>query len=71
MAVKKGDKVKVDYTGKFEDGSVFDSSKHGDHSHPLEVEVGSGMVIPGFDNALIGMEIGEEKGFVTGKIRIA
>lgn len=59
MGVKKGDKIKVDYTGTFDDGTVFDSSEK--HGHPLEVEVGGGQVIPGFDNALIGMEKGEEK----------
>jgi peptidylprolyl isomerase len=61
--VAKGDKIKVDYEGRFESGEVFDSSKHGDHSHPLEFEAGSGQVIPGFDNAVIGMKIGEEKEF--------
>ncbi len=58
MVVKKGDKVKVDYTGKLEDGTVFDSSEG---KQPLEFEAGSGMVIKGFDNAIIGMEKGEEK----------
>ena len=62
--IKKGDKVKVDYEGSLDDGSVFDSSKHGDHSHPLEFEVGSGNVIKGFDDAVIGMQVGEEKTFV-------
>ena len=61
MAVKKGDKVKVDYTGKLEDGKIFDSSKHGEHSHPIEFEVGEGKVIKGFDEAVLGMEIGDEK----------
>jgi len=61
MTVKKGDKIKVDYEGKLEDGSVFDSSKHGDHSHPLEFEVGEGKIIKGFDEGVIGMEIGDEK----------
>ena len=61
MAVKKGDNVKVDYTGTFDDGTVFDSSQHGDHSHPLEFEAGSGMVIKGFDDAILGMKVGEEK----------
>jgi len=59
MAVKKGDKVKLDYEGKFEDGTVFDSSEK--HGKPLEIEVGSGQVIKGFDDALIGMKKGEEK----------
>ena len=58
MPVKKGDKVKIEYEGTLEDGTVFDSSKnHG----PLEFEVGTGKVIPGFENAVIGMEIGKEK----------
>ena len=61
MPVKKGDKVKVDYTGKLDDGTVFDSSKHGDHSHPIEFEVGSGQVIKGFEQGVVGMEVGEEK----------
>lgn len=61
MSVKKGDKVKVEYTGTFDDGEVFDTSIHGNHSHPLEFEVGSGHVIKGFDEAVIGMKKGEEK----------
>jgi FKBP-type peptidyl-prolyl cis-trans isomerase 2 len=59
MKSKKGNKIKVEYEGRFEDGTVFDSSKT--HGKPLEVEVGTGMVIPGFDQALEGMEIDEEK----------
>ncbi len=62
MVVKKGDKIKVDYTGSFENGEVFDASEK--HGQPLEFEAGSGMVVPGFDAAVIGMEIGEEKEFV-------
>jgi peptidylprolyl isomerase len=59
MAVKKGDKVKVDYVGRFEDGVVFDeSAKHG---KPLEFEVGAGQVVPGFEKAVIGMKKGEKK----------
>ena len=58
MAVKKGDKIKVEYIGKLDDGTVFDSSKGRD---PLEFEAGSGHVIKGFDAAVIGMEKGEEK----------
>ena len=63
MAVKKGSKIKVEYEGKFEDGEVFDSSSHGDHSHPLEFVAGEGQVIKGFDDAVIGLEEGEEKEF--------
>jgi len=61
MAAKKGSKVKVEYEGKFENGEVFDSSTHGDHSHPLEFVVGERQVIKGFDDAVIGMEINQEK----------
>jgi len=63
MKIKKGDFIAVDYTGTFEDGEVFDSSKHGEHSHPLEFIVGSGQVIKGFDDAVIGMEVGHSKKF--------
>ncbi|MBI4154969.1 peptidylprolyl isomerase [Candidatus Woesearchaeota archaeon] len=58
MAIKKGDRIKVEYTGSLEDGSVFDSNKGKD---PLEFEVGSGQIIKGFDAAVIGMSKGEEK----------
>lgn len=58
MAIKKGDKVKVEYTGKFDSGEVFDSSEG---KEPLEFEAGTGKVIQGFDNAVIGMEKGQEK----------
>ena len=61
MVVKKGDKIKVNYTGTFDDGTVFDSSTHGDHSRPLEFEVGAGQMIKGFDDAVVGMKKGEEK----------
>ncbi len=63
MSIKKGDKVKVEYEGKLESGEVFDSSKHGDHSHPLEFTVGAGQVVPGFDKAVVGMEKDGEKEF--------
>jgi len=59
MTVKKGSKVKIEYTGTLDDGSVFDSSKN--HGKPLEFEAGSGLVIKGFDKAIIGMKKGEEK----------
>ena len=57
--VKKDDMVTVEYEGKFEDGTVFDSSKKA--GRPLEFQVGAGMVIKGFDGALIGMKPSEEK----------
>lgn len=55
---KKGDKVKVHYTGRLQDGSVFDSSVD---REPLEFEVGAGMMIAGFDKAVNGMNIGDKK----------
>ena len=60
---EKGSKISLDYTGKLESGEVFDSSKHGDHSHPLEFVIGAGQVIPGFEKAVIGMKKGEKKEF--------
>jgi len=59
MKVKKGDKVKVEYTGTLDNGTVFDSTEK--HGQPLEFEVGSGQLIKGFDNGVIGMEKGKEK----------
>ncbi len=56
--VATGNKVKIHYTGIFDDGEVFDSSREVD---PLEFEVGAGQVIPGFDDAVIGMKVGETK----------
>ena len=55
---KKGDRVKVHYTGKLQDGSVFDSSRE---REPLEFELGGGMMIKGFDAAVTGMQVGESK----------
>lgn len=56
--VQKGNKVKVHYKGYLEDGTVFDSSYDGD---PLEFTVGNNEVIPGFENAVVGMAVGETK----------
>lgn len=56
--VKINDWVAVEYTGKLDDGTVFDSNKDRD---PLKFQVGKGMVIPGFDAALIDMAVDEEK----------
>jgi len=58
-AVEKGDKIKVEYVGTLEDGTIFDSSEN--HGAPLEFEVGAGQLIKGFDNGVVGMKIGEEK----------
>ncbi len=56
--VKAGDKVKVHYHGKLTSGETFDSSEG---REPLEFEVGSGMVIKGFDDGVTGMSVGEKK----------
>jgi peptidylprolyl isomerase len=55
---KNGDSVKVHYTGKLEDGTVFDTS---DNKEPLEFKVGEGKLIKGFEAAVVGMEPGESK----------
>ena len=55
---KLNDKVSVHYTGKLDDGTVFDSSVQ---REPLEFTVGEGQVIPGFENAVVGMETGDSK----------
>jgi peptidylprolyl isomerase len=56
--VKAGDTVKVHYHGRLTDGTTFDSSEG---RSPLEFEVGSGMVIKGFDDGLLGMTVGQKK----------
>ena len=55
---KKGDSVKVHYTGKLTNGEQFDSSTG---REPLEFTVGAGQMIAGFDAALPGMKIGDKK----------
>lgn len=57
-AAKSGDTVRVHYTGKLEDGTVFDSSVD---REPLEFTIGSGQVIPGVEQAVAGMTPGEQK----------
>uniref|UniRef100_A0A2P2J2V0 peptidylprolyl isomerase n=1 Tax=Rhizophora mucronata TaxID=61149 RepID=A0A2P2J2V0_RHIMU len=55
----KGDRIKVHYRGKLTDGTVFDSSfERGD---PIEFELGSGQVIRGWDQGLLGMCVGEKR----------
>lgn len=55
--VKSGDVVRIHYTGKLTDGTEFDSSAGRD---PLEFKVGSGQVIPGLDNRIEGMNVGDK-----------
>jgi peptidylprolyl isomerase len=55
---KSGDTVKVDYTGTLEDGAVFDTSAS---RGPLQFMIGDGQIIPGFDQAVIGMNVGDKK----------
>ncbi len=55
---QSGDQVKVHYTGKLLDGTVFDSSVERD---PLDFKLGENMVIAGFEDAIIGMEVGQKK----------
>lgn len=56
--VKSGDTVRLHYTGTLADGTEFDSSAGRD---PLEFTVGSGQIIPGLDQAIPGMEVGDKK----------
>ncbi|MDY6918132.1 MAG: peptidylprolyl isomerase [Chloroflexota bacterium] len=55
---KHGDTVKVHYTGKLADGTVFDTSAN---EEPLEFTIGQGQVIPGFEEAVVGMDPGQKK----------
>jgi peptidylprolyl isomerase len=55
---KAGDRVRVHYTGSLEDGTIFDSSSG---SEPMEFTIGEGILIPGFENAVIGMNEGDSK----------
>ena len=59
--VQNGQYVQVHYTGKLSDGTIFDSSEG---REPLEFKVGSGQVIPGFDQAIEGMKVNDEKQFL-------
>ncbi len=58
MLAEKGKRVKVHYTGKLTDGTVFDSSLE---REPLEFVLGAGQMIPGFDKGVEGMKVGEQK----------
>ena len=58
--VENGLFVSVDYTGTLDNGEIFDSSEG---RQPLEVQMGSGSVLPGFESALMGMSVNETKTF--------
>jgi peptidylprolyl isomerase len=58
QAASDGNKVRIHYTGRLDDGTVFDSSKGRD---PLDFTLGEGRVIPGFEKAVRGMAVGDEK----------
>jgi len=57
-SAKEGDTVKIKYTGKLEDGTIFDSSEGRD---PIQFKIGDGNVIPGFEKGVIGMKVGDKK----------
>lgn len=61
--VKAGDTVSLHYKGTLNDGTIFDSSEG---REPLQFEVGSGMVIKGFDDGVMGMQVGEKKSIHIG-----
>ncbi|MGI6216993.1 MAG: FKBP-type peptidyl-prolyl cis-trans isomerase [Coriobacteriales bacterium] len=58
ILMEKGKTVRVHYKGTLDDGTVFDSSENRD---PLEFQVGMGQMIPGFDAAVLEMEVGDKK----------
>ncbi len=63
VTAKNGDILVMNYTGRLENGTVFDSNvdpKFG-HVTPFEFKLGAGMVIKGWDEGLVGMKIGEKK----------
>lgn len=55
---KTGDTVKIHYTGSLNNGEIFDSSKDRD---PFQFTIGAGQVIPGFDEGVLGMDVGDTK----------
>ena len=58
--VNEQSNVVVNYVGKLQDGSIFDSSLVEGRT-PLEVQLGQGQLIPGFENGLVGMQVGDKK----------
>ena len=62
-AIKQGDQITINYTGKYEDGSVFDSTEE---TGPFSFEVGGENVINGINEAVVGMTAGEKKSVEVG-----
>lgn len=58
QAAKAGDTLRIHYTGRLEDGTVFDNSEGRD---PLEFKSGAGEIIPGLEQGIIGMAVGETR----------
>ncbi len=60
---KSGDTVAMNYTGRLEDGTVFDSNVDPKFNHvePFVFVLGAGQVIPGWDKGIVGMKVGEKK----------
>jgi FKBP-type peptidyl-prolyl cis-trans isomerase SlpA len=58
--IKEGASVSVNYTGRLEDGTIFDTSIQ-EGREPLTATLGQGQLIPGFENGLIGMAVGEKR----------
>ncbi len=58
MAIQQGDTVSLHYTGRLETGETFDSSEG---REPLQFKVGAQQVIPGFENGVVGLEVGDKK----------
>jgi len=58
QGAKKGDTVIISYIGRLEDGTVFDSTEN---KNPLEFTLGEGELIPGLEQGIVGMTLGESK----------
>ena len=63
QTAKKGDTLSMNYTGRLQDGTVFDSNVDPKFNHvqPFEFQLGAGQVIAGWDEGLVGMKVGEKK----------